>query len=35
MSKFIDILFGLIAYVCVATVITLALVLGYLWHADD
>ncbi len=35
MSKLIDILFSLIAYVCVATVITLALVLGYLWHSDQ
>jgi len=35
MSKIIDLLFGLIAYVCVATVITLALVLGYLWHGDE
>lgn len=35
MSKIIDLLFGLIAYVCVATVITLALVLGYLWHNDQ
>lgn len=34
MSKIIDMLFGLVAYVCVATVITLALVIGYLWHAD-
>jgi hypothetical protein len=32
MGKIIDLLFGLIAYVCVATVITLALILGYLWH---
>ncbi len=35
MSKFIDIVLGLIAYVCVATVITLALVIGYLWHTDQ
>lgn len=35
MSKIIDLLFGLIAYVCVATVITLALVVGYLWHNDQ
>ena len=34
MGKIIDMLFGLIAYVCVATVITLALVVGYLWHTD-
>src|SRR3989304_10443845 len=35
MSKMIDLLFGLIAYVCVATVITLALVIGYMWHNDQ
>lgn len=35
MSKIIDFLFSLVAYVCVATVITLALVLGYLWHTDQ
>src|SRR6478752_7326935 len=35
MGKLIDMLFGLIAYVCVATVITLALILGYLWHSDQ
>jgi hypothetical protein len=35
MGKIIDLLFGLIAYVCVATVITLALVLGYMWHNDQ
>ena len=35
MSKIFDMLFGLIAYVCVATVITLALILGYLWHTDQ
>jgi len=35
MSKIIDLLLGLIAYVCVATVITLALVLGYFWHTDQ
>jgi hypothetical protein len=34
MGKIIDLLLGLIAYVCVATVITLALVIGYLWQAD-
>ncbi len=34
MSKLFDMLFGLIAYVCVATVITLALILGYLWQTD-
>jgi hypothetical protein len=35
MGKIVDLLFGLIAYVCVATVITLALVIGYLWHNDQ
>ncbi len=35
MGKLIDMLFGLVAYVCVATVITLALILGYLWHTDQ
>ena len=35
MGKIIDLLFGLIAYVCVATVITLALIIGYLWHTDQ
>ena len=35
MGKIIDLLLGLIAYVCVATVITLALVLGYFWHTDQ
>src|SRR3954454_3397 len=35
MGKIIDLLLGLIAYVCVATVITLALVLGYFWHNDQ
>ena len=35
MGKIIDLLLGLIAYVCVATVITLALVIGYLWHTDQ
>lgn len=35
MGKIIDLLFGLIAYVCVATVITLALIIGYLWHNDQ
>src|SRR5690242_6642314 len=35
MSKIIDLLLGLIAYLCVATVITLALVLGYFWHTDQ
>src|SRR6478609_547824 len=35
MSKIIDLLLGLIAYVCVATVITLALVVGYFWKTDQ
>jgi hypothetical protein len=35
MGKIIDLLLGLIAYVCVATVITLALVIGYFWHNDQ
>lgn len=35
MSKIIDLLLGLIAYLCVATVITLALVIGYFWHTDQ
>ncbi len=35
MGKLINMLFGLVAYVCVATVITLALILGYLWHGDQ
>src|SRR5437868_8659331 len=35
MSKIIDLVLGLVAYVCVATVITLALVLGYFWHNDQ
>ncbi len=35
MGKIIDLLLGLIAYVCVATVITLALVFGYFWHTDQ
>ncbi len=35
MAKLLDMLFGLIAYLCVATVITLALILGYLWHTDQ
>lgn len=34
MSKLIDILGSLIAYLCVATVITLALILAYLRHND-
>ena len=35
MGKIIDLVLGLIAYLCVATVITLALILGYLWHNDQ
>jgi|tagenome__1003787_1003787.scaffolds.fasta_scaffold20959259_2 hypothetical protein len=35
MGKIIDLLLGLIAYVCVATVITLVLVFGYFWHNDQ
>ena len=35
MSKIIDLALGLIAYFCVATVITLALALGYFWHTDQ
>jgi len=35
MGKIIDLLLGLIAYICVATVITLALIVGYLWHNDQ
>jgi hypothetical protein len=35
MSKIIDLVLGLIAYVCVATVITLALALGYFWHTEQ
>jgi hypothetical protein len=35
MSRLIQLLFGLIAYVCVATIITLALGFGYLWHTDQ
>jgi hypothetical protein len=35
MGKIIDLLLGLIAYVCVATVITLGLVFGYFWHNDQ
>jgi 3-methyladenine DNA glycosylase AlkC len=34
MSKLFDALFALITYVCVATVITLALILGWCWHTD-
>ena len=35
MGKLIDLLLGMIAYVCVATVFTLALVFGYFWHTDQ
>src|SRR4051794_13147464 len=35
MGKIIDLLLGIIAYVCVATVITLALMIGYYWHTDQ
>jgi len=35
MSKLIDIIIGVIAYFCVATVITAALALGYFWHTDQ
>jgi ATP-dependent Lon protease len=35
MGKIIDLLLGLIAYLCVATVITLALIFAYLWHNDQ
>lgn len=34
MGKIIDLVLGLIAYVCVATVITLALIFAYLWHSE-
>src|SRR5688572_6487703 len=34
MGKIINLLFAMIAYFCVATVITLALILGYMWHTD-
>jgi hypothetical protein len=34
MGKIIDILFAMLAYFSVATVITLALILGYMWHTD-
>jgi hypothetical protein len=35
MTRLIQLLFALIAYVCVATMITLALGMGYLWHTDQ
>jgi hypothetical protein len=34
MGKIIKILLAMVAYICVATVVTLALILGYLWHTD-
>jgi hypothetical protein len=34
MGKIINLLFAMIAYFCVASVITLALILGYMWHTD-
>jgi 3-methyladenine DNA glycosylase AlkC len=34
MGKIINALLALIAYVCVATVITLALIVGWCWHTD-
>ncbi len=34
MSKLLGMLFALIGYVCTATIITLVLGLGYLWHTD-
>jgi 3-methyladenine DNA glycosylase AlkC len=35
MSKIIDLVLGFIAYLCVATVITAALLIGYFWHTDQ
>jgi hypothetical protein len=35
MGKIINLLLALITYVCVATVITLMICLGYLWHTDQ
>ncbi len=35
MTRIIQLLFALIAYVCVATMITLALGFGYLWQTDQ
>jgi hypothetical protein len=35
MKRIISIVLALIGYFCVATVITLALALGYLWHTDQ
>jgi hypothetical protein len=34
MTRIVQLVFGLIAYVCVATMITLLLGLGYLWQTD-
>jgi hypothetical protein len=34
MGKIIKLLLALLAYFCVATVITIALILGYMWHTD-
>lgn len=34
MGKIINLLAGLVTYFCVATVITLTLILGYMWHTD-
>lgn len=35
MSKIIDLAIGFVAYFCVATVITLALAIGYFWHTEQ
>src|SRR5438045_1093356 len=35
MSKIIELALGLIAYICVATVITAALAIGYFWHTEQ
>jgi len=34
MGKFLNIIWSLLAYVCIASVITIALSLGYLWQTD-
>lgn len=34
MGKLLNIIWSLLAYVCIASVITIALSLGYLWHTD-
>ena len=34
MTKIIELVMGLVAYFCVATVITAALIVGYMWHTD-